>query len=204
MPGDPVLAPQPTYLQSRRTSQKVSGQCQHKIDLKLNMRCFFTGVMLSHHSLYSERGKDTSSGKEPWRGTRDHLVPARRDVPGQPTDYQNYPTTLVWCANVVNVTLGLSPLPVRLKIRQWLQTVRMEREHPTLEDGINLRWLLIEYLDHFRIQGRYPWSRRADGCWWYPDISERFMHRMWDMELEFLKLDPDHRDQWIQNFRWQF
>ena len=59
-------------------------------------------------------------------------------------------------------------------------------------------------LDTFRIQGRYPWSLNSQGQWWYPEISEPFMNRMWKMEQEFLSLGAEDRNKWITSFDWQF
>jgi hypothetical protein len=137
-------------------------------------------------------------------GTRDHLVPARRFVSNQPRIFINYTSAKIWSARIVNLTLGLSPLPVRLKIRQWLQTVNFDRTDCSPESGANVRWIIVDMLDTFRIQGRYPWSLNSQGQWWYPELSEPFMNRMWKMEQEFLGLDSLGREQWIQKFCWNF
>jgi hypothetical protein len=194
----------PSYTNSKQTSQKIRSQTTSRVYRNLDMRCFFTGTQLTPPPLIQPNGWNHDSRLLPWLGTRDHLVPARRDMQQCPFDFRKYPSSKVWCSNVVNVTLGLVPLPVRLKLRQWLQTDYWDRNNPNLEDGTNLRWLIIHYLDHFRMNGRYPWSRNKHGCWWYPEISQPFMNHMCQMELEFLKLNHEDRNLWINKFDWRF
>lgn len=203
--GEPVCYSPVSYLESRRTCDKIKHQIRDRMDRKLDLRCFFTGVQLTPAPAHNQGPAWCADPKlNPWMGTRDHLVPARRNVKNQPQVYHNYNSSLVWCGNMVNVTLGLAPLMVRLKIRQWLQTVRIPRQSPSAQDTENLRWLLIHYMDHFRINGRYPWSRNSLGAWWYPEYSEPFMHRMWNLEEQFLQMSDVDRDAWINKFQWQF
>ena len=203
-PGDPVLHHTPSYTASRHTSNQIRFQIRDGVDRKLDMRCFYTGIELSAFPKDPPSGWNHDPQLQPWLGTRDHLVPARRAVEGQPRTFVNYASTQVWCSNLVNVTLGLTPLVVRLKLRCWLRTVRIRRDCPSLLDAQNLRWWLIHSLDSFRIQGRFPWSRNSQQQWWNRDISEPLMQRWWFMEQQFLALNEQQRDQWIQNFDWQF
>lgn len=204
VPSDPFVCDLPSYINSTNTSRRIQTQVESRIDLHLDMRCFFTGTLLTAFPHNKPDGWNHDARILPWLGTRDHLVPARRDTYQCPFDPSHYPSSKVWCSNVVNVTLGLVPLPVRLKIRQWLQTDFWDRNNPSVEDGINLRWLIIHYLDHFRMRGRYPWSRNKHGCWWYPEISQPFMNRMWHIEREFLSLNQSNRNLWIKKFDWRF
>jgi len=202
--GDPVYHDVPSYTASRRTSNQIGGQIQDGVDRKLDMRCFYTGVVLHARPKYTPPGWNHDPQVNPWLGTRDHLVPARRAVLDQPRTFVNYPSTLVWCSNLVNVTLGLTPLVVRLKIRSWLRTVRIRRDNLSPADTANLRWWLIDNLDTFRIQGRFPWSRNHQQQWWYPEISIPLMQRWSNLEHEFLSLDEHERESWINNLSWQF
>lgn len=117
--------------------------------------------------------------------------------------YKNVSTTVI-CANVVNRTLRISPLLIRLKIRQWLQTISFPRKDPSLEDGEKLRWIIVELLEHFRINGYHPWSRKPDGTFWDPEISIPFMTRMQKVEEAFTKMSDRERNTYIATFDWQF
>ena len=110
----------------------------------------------------------------------------------------------MWTSNIVNKTIGLAPLPVRLKIREWLTTTSFDREDLSVEAGQNLRWIVIDMLNEFRINGRFPWSRKISGAFWYPEISTPLMNKWHKMEYEFLLLREDDRDSYINSFSWQF
>jgi hypothetical protein len=194
----------PDYLRSRRTASHSSTVMNDGIDRRLDLRCFYTGVACYPPPARPPVGWNHDPRKEPWLGTRDHLVPARRDVPGCPIIVGKHPSTLVWSSNMVNVIFGLTPLAIKLKIRGWMKTIPYDRSDTSVEAGNNIKWLLIKLLDEFRINGRYPWSRRQDGKWWFPEISDPFMARMWKMEQEFLSLDEESRNLWISKFSWQF
>jgi hypothetical protein len=188
-----------TFRASARTAREIAAQRSDGIDRRLDLRCFFTGVRCDDDPA---TGADRDARKLPWIGTRDHLVPARRDVPGaQP--FAGRPA-LVWASNVANVTLGLAPLHVRLKVREWLSAAPYDRDDRSVEAGMNMRWLIIHYLDFFRVGGRYPWSRDADGRWWNPAFSAPFMARAMDMEARFLSLGDAGRDLWVRKFDWSF
>lgn len=139
----------------------------------------------------------------PWMGTRDHLVPIRRGVPDA-IDQAHLSSSMVWTSNVVNQTIGLAPFPIRLKIREWISTTSFDRNDLSIESGNNLRWIVINMLDEFRIKGRFPWSRNANGYYWYPSISIPLMTKWSKMELEFLSLNDLERDQYIKSFVWYF
>jgi hypothetical protein len=194
----------PTYLQSRRTSMHSATVLNDGIDRKLDLRCFYTGVVCDPPPAKPESGWNMDPKLIPWMGTRDHLVPARRDVPGCPIDLSKHRSTLVWSSHMANVVFGLTPLLVKLKIRQWMVTIPYDRDDRSIWAGHNIKWLIINLLDDFRINGRYPWSRKHDGSWWYPRISEPFMARMWRAEERFLALDEDGRNRFIREFSWQF
>lgn len=194
----------PSYVSSRKTSSYSSTVLNDQINRKLDLRCFYTGVVCDPSPACPPTGWSHDPRCLPWLGTRDHLVPARRNVPGCPISIK-YQTSLVWSSNVANVTLGLSPLPVRLTIRRWLLTVPIDRKDRSVDAGMNMRWLIISMLDEFRIKGRYPWSRNRTGRWWYPEISQPFMERVWKLEQEFLQITNDNeRDRWIQQMIWRF
>lgn len=201
---EPFVCDLPRYISSKNTATHIQAQLNDNVDRNLDMRCFFTGTQLTPFPLHKSNGWNHDSRIAPWLGTRDHLVPARRNTHQCPFDTSRYASNKVWCSNVVNTTLGLVPLPVRLKLRQWMQTDYWNRIQPSQDDGTNVRWLVIHYLDYFRIQGRYPWSRNKQGQWWYPEISQSFMAHMWHMEHEFLRLGEQDRNLWIQKFDWRF
>ena len=189
----------PSYLRSRLTCKHKSSIIGDGIDRNLDLRCFFTGVICHLPS-----GKNMDPKILPWMGTKDHLVPARRHVDGCFADVNRYPSTLVWTSNMVNVTLGLTPLLVRLKVRQWLMTIPYNRTDCSVLAGHNMKWLIIKLLDDFRINGRYPWSRRPDGRGWDPAIHDTFMNNMRQAESKFLSLSDVDRDQFIKRFAWRF
>ena len=195
----------PSYASSRKTSSYSSTVLNDRIDRKLDLRCFYTGVVCDPSPTCPPARWSHDPRYLPWLGTRDHLVPARRNIPGCPISIKEHHTSLVWSSNVANATLGLSPLPVRLTIRRWLLTVPIDREDRSVDAGMNMRWLIINMLDEFRINGRYPWSRNQDGRWWYPEISQPFMERAWKLEQEFLLItDKNDRDRWIRQMGWKF
>lgn len=193
----------PTYLAARRTANHSTTSMRDQIPRLLDMRCFYTGVLCEPPPMKPLIGWNQDARVLPWLGTRDHLVPARRHVPRCHVVSQ-YPTTLVWSSNVVNATLGLSPLLVRLKIRQWLMTIPFDRNDNSVEAGLNMRWLIIKLVNEFRIEGRYPWSRNSYGEWWNPNISIPFIKRMGKVELEFLLLNDSDRNEWIKHLNWNF
>jgi len=211
--GKPVLGPPgfyelPGYAKSvrtaslikhaSRTSNRQRARQPDPISLNLDMRCFFTGVECT-----TTTEIDRDPRKLPWVGTRDHLVPLRRDIPGQAIVAKgSHP--IVWASNVANVTFGLAPLLIRLKIRQWLATAGFDRSDTSVDSGLNVRWLIIHYLDFFRIESRYPWSRKENGQFWTPEFSEPFMKKMFAVEAEFLEMDSDAREKFIKDFDWQF
>ena len=194
----------PTYLNSRNTVKRYNYEINNSIDLSLDKRCFYTGIVSWADPKNVSTGYSQDPKIIPWMGTKDHLVPARRFVPNCPIVIGNYNCTKVWCSNIANVTLGLVPLPIRLKIRNWLSTTPYPRDDISIEAGHNIKWLIISMLDDFRINGRYPWSRNKEGKWWYPNISEPLMKKWWKMEIEFLSLNDEERNKWINNFVYQF
>jgi hypothetical protein len=193
----------PSYAHSHMLAQQPTAKHHDGVDRHWDSRCFYSGVNITAAPSVPPRGWNTDARKMPWLGTRDHLVPRRRHVHSE-VQTQNYTSSLVWCSNVVNVTLGMAPLLVRLKIRQWLMTTPYDRHDVSVAAGLNMRWLIIHYLDWFRIEGRYPWSRRERGDWWNPEVQQLFMQRMWHKEREFLTLSQADRDAYVHNFRWQF
>ena len=193
----------PGYLAARQPVRYRATILSDGIDRKLDLRCFYTGMPCYPVPARPPPGWDQDPRKLPFMGTRDHLVPARRHVAGCPIDVSQHATTVIYTANIANVTLGLAPLAVRLKVRQWLTTAPYSREDVSVEAGLNLRWLIIHYLNWFRFKDRYPWSRQEDGSWWYPE-SEWFMARMYAMEQRFLEMDEQQRDLWIRTFEWRY
>lgn len=166
---------------------------------KKDIRCFYSGILLDHSN-----GENISPQKDPCVLTKDHLVPLRRDVPDVPhEDTQRVSCCWVPSAYIVNNTLGLSPLMVRLTIRRWLSTVYFDRDNPSPDDIFNVRWTIISMFDHFRHKGRFFWSRNEHGKFWYPE-SKEFMERMWKMEKEFLMLDTEGRKKFCSSFVWNF
>jgi hypothetical protein len=83
-------------------------------------------------------------------------------------------------------------------------TTAIDREDRSLAAGENMKWLIISMLNEFRLKGRYPWSRKPDGSWWYPEMSVPFMERMLHLEKEFLALRGNDRDAWISGLTWRF
>lgn len=167
-----------------------------------DMRCFYTGVILTY--MVPPRYSSYSPSTHPWIGSKDHLVPARRRIPNCPIVLSKYKDTRIWSSYVVNVTLGLVPLPIRLKIRQWLRTAQYDKDDTSVEAGENMRWLIVDMINDFRINGKYPWSRKGNGSWWYPNVSNPLMEKWWKMELDFLELDEEKRNDWIENFVYHF
>lgn len=194
----------PSYRSSRLTASHNATALNDGINRRLDFRCFYTGVVCDVPPVKPPVGWNHDPRTMPWLGTRDHLVPARRNIPGRPTVFMHHEPSIVWSSNVANVTLGLTPLPVRIRIRQWLMTTAIDRDDRSIEAGENMKWLIISMLDEFRIRGRYPWSRKTDGGWWYPEISEPFMARMLDLEGRFLALDAAGREAWISSMDWRF
>lgn len=197
----------PTYYQSHTTSYRVGARMFKNSDIPINqlldLRCFYTGIVCSPASIDLSKVNHSATAM-PWLGTKDHLVPARRGVKNCPIDLGKFNDSKVWCSNVINVTLGLVPLPIRLKIRQWLMTAQYDKNDTSIEAGENMRWILINMIQDFRINDRLVWSRKADDNWWYPEISTPLMDKWWKMELEFLSLDHDRRNDWVENFVYHF
>ncbi len=200
--GAVVVHEPPGYLASRRTARSAADWLRDGVDRKLDFRCFYSSIPCKPTP--SLLGLVRDPVRAPFLPTRDHLVPMRRNIPGSPLNPGIHPSTLVWTANIVNTTLGLAPLLVRLKIRQWLMTSPFDREDVSAGSGANVRWVIIDMLDSFRVHRRYPWSRAPDGTWWNPAVSEPFMRRMWAAELRFLTLGEDGREKFIKDLRWQF
>lgn len=208
--GKAVLTPHamfldepPTYLASRNTVRQAPFEQEDGVDRRLDYRCFFTGVRCAPgQGMAGDTDRDVR--KQPWLWTRDHLVPRRRDVPGTPVDPTRHPPTLVWASNVANVTLGLAPLMVRLKVREWIKTAAFDRGDTSVAAGQNVRWLIVGYLDGFRWKGRLPWSRDGNGQWWDPGFSGPFMHRMFEAELRFLSLPEEGRNRFVEEFSWHW
>lgn len=194
--GRIVLHDLPSYTESHWVVRSWS---QHKTLEGVPARCFYTGVPLTLATVL-----DRDPRRAPWLPTRDHLVPLRRQVPGMPAVGPQHATAQVLSANVVNVTLGLAPLLVRLKIRSWLRTVPFDPDDLSTDAGNNLRWVVIDMINDFRILGRLPWSRDAHGQWWDPEISRPFMARMHAAESAFLDLDLHARQAFIETHRWTF
>lgn len=189
----------PSYLDSRQALKNRKHQCYINSDY----RCFYLGVNCNY---IQNRPINLNHDPKlmPWLATKDHLVPIRRSVAELAIDVGKYPPATVLSSNIANVTFGLSPLPVRLKIREWLSTSAYDRNDTSVAAGNNLRWLIIKMLNDFRINGRFPWSRTKNGTWWYPQISEPWMIRCCRMEQEFLELNEKDRDLWIKKFVWNF
>jgi hypothetical protein len=189
----------PTYLLSRRTLKYK----KYNNYINVDTRCFYLGIRCNYAQNKSCNFKHDPKIM-PWLATKDHLVPVRRHISSLSIDVSKYPPATVLSSNIANTTLGLAPLPVRIKIREWLSTSPYDRDNVSIESGNNLRWLIINMLDHFRVNGRFPWSRNKNGTWWYPDISEPWMLRCNKMEKEFLELNDNDRDMWIKKFVWNF
>ena len=152
----------PSYLTSRHTVKFRRSLVHSNID----WRCFYSNVICP--PLKNLKPKfNHDSNITPWMGTKDHLVPLRKGLDDR-VDLAYLPSSLVWTSNIVNKTIGLAPLPVRLKIREWLTTTSFDREDLSVEAGQNLRWIVIDMLNEFRINGRFPWSRKISGAFWYP------------------------------------
>lgn len=192
----------PSYVQSMRAARLARHPDANF--LLLDKRCFFTGVMADDVRVGHE---NIDPRLRPWIGTRDHLVPMRRNVPGEPSEIADKAhTTTVWSCHVANVTLGLAPLLVRLTMRRWLMTIPFDREDRSVENGNRLRWTIINLMDEFRLEGRFPWSRKegVSAAWWNPAISEPFMQRMWEAERHFISLDHRSRERFIDTLSWRF
>jgi hypothetical protein len=162
------------------------------------LRCFYTGVIL--------RQPDTSipNHLQPWLNSKDHIVPVRRDIPGVPLDIKKVYMCSVRAASVVNGALGVAPMLVRLMIRRWLSTVPFERDEPDARTAHNVRWTVINMMDHFRHRERFPWSRNVYGSLWYPEC-QAFVDQMWKAEAAFLDLKTDQeRDEYYRTVTWQF
>lgn len=205
VPG--FVADPPVYRQAARAASQVVSQRRDGVDRKLDLRCFFTGVACDPNP--TRDGTNRDPRLQPWLGTRDHLVPLRRGVAGAPPELAiAAQTSIVWASNVANITLGLAPLLVRLTIRRWLMTIPFDRNDTSVEGGTQVRWIMIELLDHFRMRpfGEwYPWSRvEGTDSWWDASIQAPFMRRMWQEEARFLALEPGQRESYIEALRWQF
>lgn len=202
----PVLPPwpgcddPPGYLDARNAGLAVK-RAKGGSAIGADLRCFYSGVL----SPPDPSPGDRDARKRPWAGTRDHLVPLRRGVPTWLGGTEGLrPDALAWSSAVANTTLGLAPLAVRLRVREWLSADGFDRSDTSVEAGGNLRWLVIRHLDAFRWKGRYPWSRRPDGTFWDPGFSLPFMRDMEAMEKAFLRRTQEERDAWIRNFDWRF
>ncbi len=189
----------PSITASSRTCKMLKAQQQDGIDRKLDWRCFYTGTNVYPASsdllIFDPR-------QVPWMGSKDHLIPARRGA-GDTFAHGKKPI-LVWSSFGVNSTLGLAPAPVRLTIRRWLSCDQRDPEDTSLEAGLRIRWKVIEYLDFFRINGRYPWSRKADGHYWDPKTSEPFMHHMQILEQRLLLAKDQELERMVSHFSWRF
>ena len=170
------------------------------------MKCFYTGVQC----LASTESK-IHPRLNPWVGTGDHMVPVRRHARdgmtangNTPPDICRYYPALIWCSNVVNNMLGPVPLPVRLNIRLWMQTLNYARDDTA--DGENMRWIIINLLEHFRMKhtGRYFWSRKIDGTWWEPEIQNMLMESCYRTEKSFLEMNEKERNSFIISYRWHY
>jgi hypothetical protein len=171
-------------------------------DKNIDWRCFYSGVLCSQPVKLKPYCNDNSK-LMPWLGTKDHLIPLRRGC-DEKIDINRYPVALVWSSQIVNQTLGLAPFLIRLKIREWLSTTPFDRNDSSIDAAQNLKWIIINMLDEFRIKGRYPWSRKLSGAYWYPEVSIPLMQKWYDMETTFLLLNENDRDQYIKSFAWQF
>jgi hypothetical protein len=187
----------PSYLSSRQAVRFRKSKIP-----TADYRCFYSSV-LSEPVIHSGNRVNHACSILPWMGTRDHLVPIRRGIPGV-IDQAHRSSSMVWTSNVVNTTIGLAPLPIRLKVREWLSTTSFDRNSLSIDSGSNLRWIVIDMLNEFRIKGRFPWSRNALGCYWYPSISIPLMDKWRKMEEEFLSLNEIDRDSYVKNFVWYF
>jgi hypothetical protein len=205
LPKDVIMYVEPpSYLAARATAKKNNAILNDGIDRRLDMRCFYSSMPCHPGPTHRPFQWNSDPKVLPLLGTRDHIVPARRHVPNCPIDINKYQTTTVWSANMVNVTLGLTPMPIRLKIRQWLMAAPFSRDDTSLEACANIRWLIIDMLSDFRINGRYPWSRNEHGKWWDPSISIPLMSKWWKMEIEFLTLSEIERNKWIDDFVYHY
>lgn len=188
----------PSYISSGHTVKFRKAIFDENID----WRCFYSGVLCSQ-LVKLKIHCDDNLKLMPWLGTKDHLIPLRRGISGQ-LDINRFPVALVWSSQIVNQTLGLTPFPIRLKIREWLSTTSFDRNDSSIEAGQNLKWIIVNMLDEFRIKGRFPWSRKLSGAYWHPEISTHLMQNWHKMETSFLSLNEKDRDQYIKSFSWQF
>ena len=193
----------PSYIDSRLIIKSNRKQLLELSNIvNLNLRCFYTGVSCQIHN------EDKSGGNPihiPWFGTKDHLVPARRDIRYyNPNKNLDTSQTIIWSSYIVNNIFKSTPMMIKLKVRQWLKTIPYDRNDVSVTAGLNMKWLIIKLLDEFRIDKRYPWSCKFNGSWFNPDISEPFMNRMLNFEREFLLLTDEEQNTWISNFNWQF
>jgi hypothetical protein len=194
-PGVITLCEPPSYLTSRHTVR-----FRKLVWTGIDWRCFYSGV----ECYWLKKNAHNHDSKVlPWLGTKDHLVPIRRGVP-ENVGLSKYSSSMLWTSNIANQTLGLAPLPVRLKIREWLSTTTFDRTSLTIESGNALRWILIDMLDEFRFNGRFPWSRNQHGQYWNATVSVPLMNKWYNMEREFLALNEIDRDQYIKSFVWYF
>lgn len=169
---------------------------------RVDNRCFFTGVKME---AYAETIGKIVFAESPWGGTRDHLVPTRKNYPleWRQREILNQPISTIWCAHIVNRTFNQAPMPVKLKIRQWLSTTHFDR-NTSYEAGINVKWIVVSMLDEFRYKNRLLWAfDDVPGEYLNPE-SKNFMTKMHAMEREFLALDTNDRNDYINHFHWNF
>ena len=213
--GTPVIGPEPvavdppSYFASSRTYRSIRSSRDCGWPPTFSTPCFYTGV---ESPPMNPRDPITNFDPRlvPWLGTRDHIPPLRRSLAAaagqdvEVVDFSRRQPAFVWSSYVANATLGLVPLPVRLKIREWLSTSDFDRADTSVEAGNNVRWLIIRMIDEFRIGKRLPWSRDEHQRWWDPDLQRPFMRHMAAFEQRFLDADEQGRDRMVRDFEWRF
>jgi hypothetical protein len=105
----------------------------------------------------------------------------------------------------MNTKLGHSPLPVKLRVRQYLQTCEYDRKKPTYDTFRQVIGHVINLEDSLRVGGKYPWQPNT-----YEEANpeyervQSFYQDMRKEEEEFLALPPAERQGWIKDFKWRW
>lgn len=159
-------------------------------------RCWFSGVLVY---LVPWALAENLHWKTPWRASFEHLVPTRNG--GNRTE-----GNLVAAGQALNMTLGHIPLPVKILVRQHLQTcTNYDRDLPTFQTYLKVLQEVIFAQNQVMLEGKYPWQN-----WCYePGTKNRKMadtiaSEMLDLEANFLKQDTKGRKQWLDDFRWRW
>jgi hypothetical protein len=195
-----VALPAPSFLESQADLRRARDAWYSGVQPSPPLRCFYSGFRVGTQTRKAPV-RDFDPRKVPLLGTKDHLIPVRRNHPDAPP-YDPRGAVVVPSAHAVNATLGLAPMAVRLHVRRCLEWFAFDREETSDAAGLNLRWLIIRLIDAFRIDGRLPWSRRLDGTYWLGETSRTFMDEMFAFEQAFVVTGRRDRHTFVETAVW--